>query len=182
MAPAELQTITFCIFCLSSLFVFLQPGCQLLPSILPSQEAWDTVVESHRGGFSVYSKLGSIFLHPLGRFPHSLSYFHHSSASSGVLCMGRIFSEVTGLNWTCVRSWFATWISSYSPSVMGNASTCMAILFSELILLHYQYGRHIPEAKKEALASFCWWMLHIFFKNIRSENLWPCQQVLPAWV
>jgi hypothetical protein len=168
MVPAELQTIPLCIFCLSGLFVFLQPGCQLLPSILPSQEAWDTAVESHRGSFSAYSKVVTIFLHPLGRLPHSLSYFRHSSAASGTLCMGRVFSEVTGLSWTCVRAWFATWISSYSQSVMGNASTFMAILFSEVILLHWQYGRHIPEAKKKALASFCWWMLNIFLKKIRS--------------
>lgn len=77
-----------------------------------------------------------------------LSYFDHSNASSGTLCIGRLFSEVTGLNWSCVRVCKICYMdSSYSPSVMWNASTCMALLFSEVLLLDGQHGRHIWSQK-----------------------------------
>lgn len=73
--------------------------------------------------------------------------------------MDRIFSDITGVNWGCPRA-----CRIYYVDILTLIS-CMALLFSGVILLGWQSGRHTLEAKKEALASFCWWMLHIFLKK-----------------
>lgn len=70
MAPAELQTTLLCIFCLFGLLCF--PAAWLSASPINSSytRTWDTVVESHEGDVSAYSRVGT-FLLPLGEFPHS---------------------------------------------------------------------------------------------------------------
>lgn len=155
MAPAQLQTSFLRIFRLSGLFSY-------------------SLVVSFSHQFSLHKRLGILWsrapeevsLHTV-RWEPSLFFWESSLILSPTFIILELFldpcawveSSVRSLAWTGhvrgpVR--FATWVSFYSPLVMWNASTWMALLFPEVILLDWQYGRHIPEAKKEALASFCW--------------------------
>lgn len=45
-----------------------------------------------------------------------ISYFDHSNASSGTLCIGGLFGEVTGLNW-CVRVCMICYMNTFLLSI-----------------------------------------------------------------